>query len=236
MIRGPAARSPPTRWWSGSPAKPPPTMWMSRCRSTGAGREPARPRAARSPPRCPGFGSIPAGLADEIIGHTGGRRWWRRLFTAPAGDGDGRVIVGGDPAARRFTGWLAKLDHAAGPVLPGAVLHRPDPPYRPHRPGSATAAPPPSRTAAECASTTTTSGRCPATRSRSSASLVSDTPPSPPPRPDTTTSAAPPTHPDATGRRQPPAPAGTRRPSRRHAKPGRAWRRCCSGAGRWSSR
>ena len=56
-----------------------------------------------------GFGPIPAGLADEIIGCTGGRRWWRRLFTAPARDGNGSMIVGGDPAARRFTGWLAKL-------------------------------------------------------------------------------------------------------------------------------
>ena len=34
--------------------------------------------------------------------------WWRRLFTAPATAG-GRVIVGGDPTVRRFTGWLAKL-------------------------------------------------------------------------------------------------------------------------------
>ena len=64
---------------------------------------------SQEPAEIPGFGSIPAGLADEIIGHTGGRRWWRRLFTAPARDGNGRVIVGGDPAARRFTGWLAKL-------------------------------------------------------------------------------------------------------------------------------
>ena len=63
----------------------------------------------QQPAEVAGFGSIPAGLADEIIGRTGGRRWWRRLFTAPARDSDGRIIVGGDPRARRFTGWLAKL-------------------------------------------------------------------------------------------------------------------------------
>ena len=63
----------------------------------------------QQPAEVAGFGSIPAGIADEIIGRTGGRRWWRRLFTAPACDSDGRIIVGGDPRARRFTGWLAKL-------------------------------------------------------------------------------------------------------------------------------
>jgi hypothetical protein len=62
-----------------------------------------------APAEIAGFGSIPAGLADEIIGRSRGRRWWRRLFTTPARDGDGAIIVGGDPAARRFTGWLAKL-------------------------------------------------------------------------------------------------------------------------------
>jgi hypothetical protein len=56
-----------------------------------------------------GFGPVPAGLADQIIGHTGGRRWWRRLFTSPAHDGSGNLITGGDPTARRFTGWLATL-------------------------------------------------------------------------------------------------------------------------------
>ena len=64
---------------------------------------------SQKPAEMPGFGSIPAGLADEIIGRTGGRRWWRRLFTAPARDRDCAIIVGGDPRARRFTGWLATL-------------------------------------------------------------------------------------------------------------------------------
>ena len=35
--------------------------------------------------------------------------WWRRLFTAPATDGHGQIIVGGDPKLRRFGGWLATL-------------------------------------------------------------------------------------------------------------------------------
>ncbi len=72
-----------------------------------------------------GFGPIPAGLADEIIGRAGAQRWWRRLFTAPthgtfglqgasgaATDPPkeaGSVLIGGDAAARRFPGWLATL-------------------------------------------------------------------------------------------------------------------------------
>ncbi|HWH98980.1 MAG TPA: DUF222 domain-containing protein [Propionibacteriaceae bacterium] len=63
----------------------------------------------QQPAEVHGFGPIPAGLADQIIGRTSGSRRWRRLFTAPARDGRGSMIVGGDPAARRFTGWLAKL-------------------------------------------------------------------------------------------------------------------------------
>ena len=63
---------------------------------------------SHTPADLPGYGPIPAGLADDILRHTGDRVWWRRLFTAPTTDG-GRVIVGGDPTVRRFTGWLAKL-------------------------------------------------------------------------------------------------------------------------------
>ena len=37
-----------------------------------------------------------------------GTESWRRLFTAPGGNSR-EMIVGGDPTARRFTGWLAKL-------------------------------------------------------------------------------------------------------------------------------
>jgi Domain of unknown function (DUF222) len=61
-----------------------------------------------TPAHLPGYGFIPAGLADEILGHAGARVRWRRLFTAPATNG-GQVIIGGDRTSRRFTGWLAKL-------------------------------------------------------------------------------------------------------------------------------
>lgn len=51
-----------------------------------------------------GAGPLPAGLAREIIAGSAGRRWWGRLFTSATGQ-----VVGGDPARRRFDGWLAKL-------------------------------------------------------------------------------------------------------------------------------
>ena len=69
----------------------------------------------QAPAEMPGFGLVPAGLADEIIGRTGGRRWWRRLFTAPACDSDGRILVGGDPRARRLTRLAGETDHPARP-------------------------------------------------------------------------------------------------------------------------
>lgn len=62
-----------------------------------------------APADLPGYGPIPASLADDILRKAGARVWWRRLFTAPTRDGQGRIVVGGDPAARRFTGWLATL-------------------------------------------------------------------------------------------------------------------------------
>lgn len=64
---------------------------------------------SQTPADIPGYGPIPAGLVDDILRFAGDRVWWRRLFTAPATTGGGQVIVGGDPTARRFTGWLAKL-------------------------------------------------------------------------------------------------------------------------------
>lgn len=60
-----------------------------------------------------GHGPLPARLAHDIIAATTGRRWWRRLFTAPttgpATVGQPGPIVGGDPRRRRFDGWLAAL-------------------------------------------------------------------------------------------------------------------------------
>ena len=51
-----------------------------------------------------GHGPLPLDLAREIIGTSQGRKWWRRLFTAPSGQ-----LIGGDPTRRRFDGWLARL-------------------------------------------------------------------------------------------------------------------------------
>jgi hypothetical protein len=49
-------------------------------------------------------------LAREIITTSQGRKWWRRLFTAPSrASGSSGPIVGGDPTRRYFDGWLAKL-------------------------------------------------------------------------------------------------------------------------------
>ena len=52
-----------------------------------------------------GCGPIPAGTAVDILTTSRGRRWWRRLFTAPTGG----PIVGGDRFRRRFDGPLATL-------------------------------------------------------------------------------------------------------------------------------
>ena len=55
----------------------------------------------------PGFGPLPSKLARQIVASSKGRKWWRRLFTAPKGSaGDSGPIVGGDPARRYFDGWL----------------------------------------------------------------------------------------------------------------------------------
>jgi hypothetical protein len=55
-----------------------------------------------------GFGPLPGPLAREVVLNSKGRKWWRRLFTQPAG-GSGMAVLGGDPHRRRFDGWLAQL-------------------------------------------------------------------------------------------------------------------------------
>jgi Domain of unknown function (DUF222) len=58
----------------------------------------------------PGTGPLPHELAWEILATSRGRKWWRRLFTAPTKDSNRRSpIVGGDPSRRYFDGWLARL-------------------------------------------------------------------------------------------------------------------------------
>jgi hypothetical protein len=61
------------------------------------------PDSAGEPALIPGHGPLPAGLVDDLIGKAGARTRWRRLFTR------GDAVIGGDPTARRFTGWLASL-------------------------------------------------------------------------------------------------------------------------------
>jgi hypothetical protein len=58
----------------------------------------------------PGYGPLPGELAQEILATSRGRKWWRRLFTAPKGlTGTAGPIVGGDPTRRYFDGWLNQL-------------------------------------------------------------------------------------------------------------------------------
>jgi hypothetical protein len=58
----------------------------------------------------PGYGPLPGELARDIMANSQGRKWWRRLFSAPSSASTGSgPIVGGDPTRRLFDGWLAKL-------------------------------------------------------------------------------------------------------------------------------
>ena len=105
--RSPRVRSWPTPSSPASPAKTPPKMSGSRsgsCCPLGALIDPDDP----TPAEIPGWGSLPAGLARELIVNTQARVWWRRLFTQPTHTG-GQQIVDLDHRRRRFTGWLAEL-------------------------------------------------------------------------------------------------------------------------------
>jgi hypothetical protein len=57
----------------------------------------------------PGQGPLPAELAREILATSRGRKWWRRLFTAPNRSTGSGPIVGGDSTRRHFDGWLGQL-------------------------------------------------------------------------------------------------------------------------------
>jgi Domain of unknown function (DUF222) len=64
----------------------------------------------RSAAMIPGYGPLPQELAWEILITSRGRKWWRRLFTAPTNESNQRgPIVGGDPTPPPVDGWLAKL-------------------------------------------------------------------------------------------------------------------------------
>jgi hypothetical protein len=86
--RTPWRCSPATcRWNKGSPATP---------HSNNTPTQRLRPETVGAGPRDPG--------------HQSGRKWWRRLFTAPKGSTAGSgPVVGGDPTRRHFDGWLGKL-------------------------------------------------------------------------------------------------------------------------------
>ena len=143
-----------------------------------------------------GYGPIPAGLADQIIAHTSGSRWWRRLFTTPTRNGRGTMIIGRRPPPHAGSPAGSPNSSRCETALPRTLLHRPDPPPRPphSRPDDGPTTP---TTAAASANTTTTSARCRGWKVTTVSQTGEPTPPSPPPPPGSTTSAAPPTHPDA---------------------------------------
>jgi hypothetical protein len=71
----------------------------------------------------PGYGLLPGELARQILANSQGRKWWRRLFTAPAlSSNNSGPIIGGDPTRRYFDGWLAKLITLRDQTLPRPVL------------------------------------------------------------------------------------------------------------------
>ena len=76
-----------------------------------------------------GHGPIPAGIAHDMLAATRGRRWWRRLFTAPRRAWSAATPVGAGSTAR----WRTD-PHPRRRPLPRSVLRRPDPPPRPHPP------------------------------------------------------------------------------------------------------
>jgi hypothetical protein len=67
------------------------------------------PNSAK-PATIPGYGPLPTDITPDILITSKGRKWWRRLFTAPSGGkGPFGPILGGDSSRRSFEGWLAHL-------------------------------------------------------------------------------------------------------------------------------
>jgi Domain of unknown function (DUF222)/HNH endonuclease len=65
---------------------------------------------SNKPATIPGYGPLPVDIVWDILINSKGRKWWRRLFTAPSGStGHSGPIVGGDARRRCFEGWLAEL-------------------------------------------------------------------------------------------------------------------------------
>ena len=137
-----------------------------------------------------GHGPLPGGIVRDLLRDTGGKRWWRRLFTHPSHG----TLVGGESQRRRFDGFLAQLIE----LRDGGRCRDPfcDAPIRHHdhiRPVTAPGGRPASPTAAACAPAATTCASYPAGRSKPSTtdSATSPTPCGPPRRPATPTPAAP---------------------------------------------
>ena len=73
-----------------------------------------------------GHGPIPAGLVDDLLRRAGDRVTWRRLFTAPTGLGNGRMVAGRRshrPPVHRLAGQTAETQRRR--QLPRTLLRRP---------------------------------------------------------------------------------------------------------------
>jgi hypothetical protein len=64
---------------------------------------------SNKPATIPGYGPLPHDMARNILITSTGRKYWRRLFTAPSGSTKPGPIVAGDPTRRHFNGWLGQL-------------------------------------------------------------------------------------------------------------------------------
>ncbi len=117
---------------------------------------------SNKPATIPGYGPLPQELARNILITSKGRKWWRRLFTAPSGSTGPGPIVAGDPTRRNFDGWLAKLIRLRDQTLPRPLLRRPHPTHRPHHPPQRRRTHRPGETAAAPAHAATTPAKCPA--------------------------------------------------------------------------
>ena len=83
---------------------------------------------SNKPATIPGYGPLPHDLARNILITSKGRKWWRRLFTAPSSTTSPGPIVAGDPTRRHFDGWLAKLirlrdQHCRDPYCDAPIRH-----------------------------------------------------------------------------------------------------------------